>query len=37
VLRRFPYVVVFIELDAEIRILAIAHMSREPGFWRGRI
>lgn len=23
-------------LDNEIRILAIAHTSREPGFWRGR-
>lgn len=37
VLRRFPYVVVFAELANEIRVLAIAHMSREPGFWRGRI
>lgn len=37
VLRRFPYAVVFIELDNEIRVLAIAHTSREPGFWRGRL
>ncbi|MBA3393119.1 MAG: type II toxin-antitoxin system RelE/ParE family toxin [Deltaproteobacteria bacterium] len=36
-LRRFPYSVVFIELDAEIRVLAIAHTSREPGFWRARL
>lgn len=36
-LRRFPYSVVFIELDAEIRVLAIAHTSREPGFWRNRL
>ena len=37
VLRRFPYAVVFAELASEIRVLAIAHTSREPGFWRGRI
>ncbi len=36
-LRRFPYSVVFIELDQEIRIVAIAHTSREPGFWRTRL
>lgn len=36
-LRRFPYAIVFIELDEEIRVVAIAHTSREPGFWRGRM
>jgi toxin ParE1/3/4 len=36
-LRRFPYRVVFVEAADEIRILAIAHTSREPGFWRGRL
>jgi plasmid stabilization system protein ParE len=35
-LRRFPYSIVYIQLDAEIRILAVAHTSREPGFWRTR-
>ena len=34
-LRRFS--VVFVELDEEIRVVAIAHTSREPGFWRGRV
>jgi toxin ParE1/3/4 len=37
VLRRFPYTVVYLELETEIRVLAIAHTSREPGFWRGRL
>jgi toxin ParE1/3/4 len=37
VLRRFPYAVVYLELDNEIRVVAIAHTSREPGFWRGRL
>ncbi len=36
-LRRFPYSIVFLELAAEIRVLAIAHTSREPGFWRDRL
>jgi toxin ParE1/3/4 len=31
VLRRFPYSIVFVELDEDIRVLAIAHSSREPG------
>ena len=37
VLRRFPYSVVYVELDDEIRVLAIAHGSRQPGFWRHRL
>jgi plasmid stabilization system protein ParE len=36
VLRRFPYAIVYIHLEAEIRVLAVAHTSREPGFWRTR-
>jgi toxin ParE1/3/4 len=36
-LRRFPYAIVYLELDTEIRLLAIAHTSREPGFWRNRL
>lgn len=36
VLRRFPFRVVFEELEDEIRVLAVAHKSRDPGFWLGR-
>jgi plasmid stabilization system protein ParE len=36
-LRRFPYSVVYVELEDEIRVLAIAHGSRQPGFWRHRL
>lgn len=36
-LRRFPYAIVFVELDDELRVLAIAHGSREPGYWRTRL
>jgi plasmid stabilization system protein ParE len=37
ILRRFPYSVVFLELEAEIRILAFAHHRRRPGYWLKRI
>jgi plasmid stabilization system protein ParE len=36
-LEKFPYAVVFLPLDAEVRILAIAHLHRRPGYWRGRV
>lgn len=35
-LRRFPYSIVYYLRDSEVRILAIAHQRRRPGFWRGR-
>lgn len=37
VLRRFPYTVVFLEKDAVVRILAIAHQRRRPGYWAERV
>ena len=36
-LRRFPFAIVYLELEAEIRVLAVAHGSREPGYWRRRV
>ena len=35
--RRFPYGVVYQILTSEILIVAIAHLHREPGYWRDRI
>jgi toxin ParE1/3/4 len=35
-LRRFPYSIVYYVREFEIRVLAIAHQRRKPGFWRGR-
>lgn len=35
-LRRFAYSIVFYFSEDSIRILAVAHQSRKPGFWRGR-
>jgi len=34
---RFPYAVVFIDLGAEVRVLAVAHAKRRPGYWLNRI
>lgn len=35
-LRRFPYSIVFYERKEEIVIVAFAHSSRRPGYWRSR-
>lgn len=37
VLRRFPYDIVVRESSQEIIIVAIAHQSRRPGYWRNRL
>jgi plasmid stabilization system protein ParE len=36
-LPRFPYALVFLELQAEIRVLAIAHAKRHPNYWLNRL
>jgi len=35
-LRKFPYALVFLLLRSEIRVLALAHGRRRPGYWRSR-
>lgn len=35
-LRRFPYFVVYREREEDIHIIAVAHTSRKPGYWRHR-
>ena len=34
---RFPYHVVYLETPTHIRILAIAHDRRKPGYWQRRL
>ena len=34
--RRFPYHVIYLVADAELRILAVAHDRRRPGSWGAR-
>jgi len=36
-LPRFPYALVFIGLQTETRILAVAHAKRHPGYWLNRL
>lgn len=36
-LHRFPYAIVFLVLENELRILAVAHHKRRPGYWLGRL
>jgi toxin ParE1/3/4 len=36
-LSKFPYAVLFLELDADIRIIAVAHLKREPDYWLNRL
>lgn len=35
-LRRFPYNVVYVELEDRIWVAAVAHQKREPGYWASR-
>jgi len=34
---RFPYHVVYLETSEEVRILAVAHDRRKPGYWKSRL
>jgi plasmid stabilization system protein ParE len=34
---RFPYHVVYLEANDGIRILAVAHERRKPGYWKTRL
>ena len=36
IIQRFPYSIIYTIAGEEIRILAVAHQSRRPGYWRGR-
>ena len=36
-IHRFPYALVYRHSDEDMFILAVAHTSRSPGYWRERI
>jgi hypothetical protein len=36
-LPRFPYAVIFMDLQTEVRVLAVAHAKRRPGYWPDRV
>ncbi|MDB4980189.1 MAG: plasmid stabilization protein [Myxococcales bacterium] len=33
---RFPYQLIFELANDEVRVLAVAHLRRQPGYWTGR-
>jgi toxin ParE1/3/4 len=35
--RDFPYSVIFFEKSDYLWIIAVMHMKRHPGYWRGRL
>ncbi len=35
-LARFPYSLIYLIAEDEIRIVAVAHHNRRPGYWRRR-
>ncbi|MBL8391295.1 MAG: type II toxin-antitoxin system RelE/ParE family toxin [Candidatus Accumulibacter sp.] len=35
-LRRFPYSIIYQVTTAELRVLAVAHQRRRPGYWAHR-
>jgi plasmid stabilization system protein ParE len=36
-LHRFPFVVIYREREGSLQIVALAHMSRKPNYWRSRL
>lgn len=35
-LRRFPYSIIYQASADELRVIAVAHQRRRPGYWAGR-
>ena len=35
-LRRFPYSIIYEFREAEVRVIALAHQRRKPGYWKAR-
>lgn len=35
--KRFPYILFFVENEEDVRIVAVAHKRREPGYWLTRL
>ncbi len=36
-MRRFPYSIVYCESGDVLRVIALAHQRRRPGYWRDRV
>lgn len=36
-MRRFPYTILFREIDSAVLVLAVAHFRRDPNYWKSRV
>ncbi|MEY2341971.1 hypothetical protein AB4090_07650 [Acidithiobacillus sp. IBUN Pt1247-S3] len=36
IMKHFPYSIIYTLAAQEIQVLAVAHQSRSPGYWRKR-
>ncbi|MCZ7605623.1 MAG: type II toxin-antitoxin system RelE/ParE family toxin [Planctomycetota bacterium] len=36
-LRRFPYMIIFVEEDTTIEVIAVMHTHRNPDVWKSRL
>lgn len=36
-LKRYPFRLIYRERDGRVEIVAVAHASRDPGFWHDRV
>jgi plasmid stabilization system protein ParE len=36
-MRRFPYLIMFIEFETVVRVVAVAHARQRPGYWSERL
>jgi plasmid stabilization system protein ParE len=37
VMRRFPFTVLYSELQDRVEVVAVAHTKRRPGYWKHRL
>ena len=33
----FPYAILYVDRPDDVLVVAVMHMSRDPGYWRGRV
>lgn len=36
-LRRFPYLLIYVFYETKVQVVAVAHGSRRPGYWKARL
>lgn len=36
-LRRFPYLVIYLPTEVQVQVIAVQHVKRRPGYWKERL